>query len=547
MVMAEYLRQLFEKGQFQEILDQVALLEEKGKLTILSLAEQVEILYYKSRALEGLGQYEDALQVVMLSHEKLTSSEENGRKIVLLVARLYALIGLGQLEDCLAGIKEGDAILKSLSAVEHEEMVEMVALFYNVKGIIYRHKGKLDEALINYKHGLKLQEALENQYQVAISLSNMGNIYLLKGELDTALEYHQRSLALKEQVGNPKGIAMSLNNIGAVHHAEGKLDEALECWKNATVLWEEVGNPLALGMTLNNIGEIYRIKGELDTALEYHQRSLALKEQVGNKQDIATSLSNIGAIHHVRGELLTARDYMLHGLTIYESIENNLDTSFILFSLILVVLDQGDLEQARKFAAELLKLQEQTPEKVIFLRQRLADALILKQSKRVEDRIRARVLLDEIVNEESIQFELDAHAMIHLCDLLLFRIKPQDQSEGLKKVVKLTKRLYTRAKQQQSFPLAIKTLFLRAKLAVVEGKFQKGLYYLKQAKTIAEEKGLGLLIQDTVKEQELLLEEYDKWKEIILQKNPIQTWLEQANVEEYLKEVMQMIKALKKR
>jgi len=260
--MTACIKGLFEKGQFQEILDHVALLEEKGELTTLSSAEQVEPLYYKSRALEGLGDYEDALQVAKLLHEKLMSSEENRYKLASLVAKLHALIGLGRLDGCLADIEEGDTILDSLSAIEHGEVVEMIALFYNVKGIIFRRKGRLDEALVNYSRGLKLQESLENHYQVALSLNNIGNIYLLRGELDTALEYHQRSLFLKEKVGNPKSIAMSLNNIGAIHHAKGKFDKALECWIKAIALWEQVGNPLSLGMTLNNIGEIYRIKGE---------------------------------------------------------------------------------------------------------------------------------------------------------------------------------------------------------------------------------------------------------------------------------------------
>ena len=121
------LEELFEKGQYQEILDQLALLEEKGEITALPLAGQAECAYYKSRALEGLGKHEEALRVATRFRKSLVGSNEKISDLSLLVAQLYALSRMSKLDEALATSTEGDSIVSRLSASSRSTGKEWIA------------------------------------------------------------------------------------------------------------------------------------------------------------------------------------------------------------------------------------------------------------------------------------------------------------------------------------------------------------------------------------------------------------------------------------
>ncbi|MHA2298569.1 MAG: tetratricopeptide repeat protein [Candidatus Hodarchaeales archaeon] len=540
------LKELLEKERYQDVLNQLARLVERGKLSSLSLVEQAKYAYYESRALFGLGRYEEALKTAARVQEKISSSEEMIPGLSLLVAKLYALTGLGRLDEGLEASTEGDVIIESLTNAEQDRESEIVAFFYNVKGIIYRRKGDLDTALHYYMRSLALRESIGNPQHIAASLSNIGNIYLYKGDLDTALDYHQRSLTLKETIGNLQGIAMSLNNIGTIYHAKGLLDTALESWQRGLTLYETIGNPQNIAMLLNNIGEIFRAKGELDTALDYYQRALMIDETIGNPQYTSIVLFNIGVIYKVKGELDTALDYLQRGLTLCESVGNDFETSETLFQTVLVLLDKQDQVKARKCLSRLQELHDRTPEKKVQLFYRLAEALILKQSKRLKDKMRAQILLVEIVGEKPVHFEQAALAMIHLCELLLFELMLLGEPEVLVEAKNLVQELYVLAQDQNSFSLAVKIMILRAKFAIVEIDLQQAQQYLDKARKIAEEKNLGLLVQEALDEQVQLESDYNRWQEIIQQKMSIQGRLELSRIIEYLKEAKKLVKSFRK-
>ena len=68
--MASKLRKLFLKELYQELLDELVLLEEKGELESLNPDKQVECEYYRSRALLATGQGDKVLQLLSQIGEK---------------------------------------------------------------------------------------------------------------------------------------------------------------------------------------------------------------------------------------------------------------------------------------------------------------------------------------------------------------------------------------------------------------------------------------------------------------------------------------------
>jgi tetratricopeptide (TPR) repeat protein/predicted amidohydrolase len=420
--------------------------------------------------------------------------------LALLIAQLYALWKLGRLEDVLEPIKEGNFIIEALTAKKRQTGT-WVALFENVQG----------------------------------------NIYYQKGELDKALKHWKQSLAIREDIGDFQEIAGSLNNIGIIYRTKGELDKALEYFKRGLALYDEIGNPFYIALALNNIGDAYRAKGELDKALEYLKRSLALKEDIGNLQDIATTLDNIGIIYRAKGELDKALDYFKRSLALEEVIGNDIWSSYTLFYLILVTLDQQDQTRAQAYLNQLQQLHARTPNKKIHLRSQLAEALVLKRSKRMRDKVQAQVLLNQIVNEEVIWFEWTALAIINYCDLLLFEVKSFGDPEVWTEAKTLIQQFSTKARDQQLFPMIVEALLLRAKFATIEGELQQALKYYDQAKLIATEKNLDLLIQKIAGERQTFEVEFEKWQELIQRNAPLQERLKMAQIDKYIQNALKLV------
>jgi tetratricopeptide (TPR) repeat protein/predicted amidohydrolase len=500
-MLTKTLKDLYENGKYQEVLDQLTQMDNHGAFASLPKGEQVECLYYKSRSLVFLGKLEDALQVATAARANVVALNDKTLTLTLLIAQLYALWKLGRLDDALKYIKEGNFIIAALTDKERQAGASWIALFENVQG----------------------------------------NYYYASGDMDKTLKHWKQSLTIREDIGNLQDIAGSLNNIGLLYRNKSELDKALEYYQRGLTLYNEIGNPFYIALALNNIGDAYRARGELDKALEYLQRSLTLKEDIGNLQDIATTLDNIGIIYHAKGDLDKALDYFQRSLALEEMIGNDIWSSYTLFYLILITLDQQDQTLSQGYLNQLQQLHARTPNKKIHLRSRLAEALVLKQSKRMRDRVQAQVLLNQIVNEDVIWFEWTALATINYCDLLLFEVKSFGEPEVWTEAKTLIQQFSDKARDQQLFPMIVEALLLRAKFTTIEGDLQQALKYYDQAKLTATEKNLDLLAQKTAEERRNFEAEFEKWQELIQRNASLQERLKMAQIEDYIQDVLKIV------
>ncbi|MFX0061029.1 MAG: tetratricopeptide repeat protein [Candidatus Hermodarchaeota archaeon] len=580
---AKTIKDLFDQGKYQAVLDLLAQLEPQGDLAAFTEKEQIECIYYKSYSLWGVGRYEDALQIVLTAREKYTSPNDRSLLLALLTAQLWALCILGRSDEGLEVIREGDAIIETLTTKERETGSYWIAFFEHRKGDIYWDRGDLDTALEHFQHALALREKIGDSYAIVHSLNTLGSRYRQQSELDTALEYLQRGLSLCRTLNNAESISFSLNSIGYIYIDKGDWDTALEYFQQELSFTKKTGNPVSIARSLRFIGYVYQNKGELDKALDYFQECLSLDTNVGISVAISYDLGFISFVHYLKGELDTALDYLKRSLAPRDEVEeapvffsdilllsgvlyhakgeldtalerlqqslslieqfgNDIAISWRLFCLICVFLAQEDQTHAQKYLTRLQQLQTRTPNKWIHLRSRLAEALVLKQSKRMKHKSQAQIILEQIVNEDMVAFDLTALAMVHLCDLLLGELKSYADPDVWKEVKALIEQLYVMAQDQNSVSLICEALLLRAKFATVDGKLQQALTFYEQARFTATEKNLILLVEKVDTEQKLFESEFEKWQDIIQSNKPLQERLKHARLEDYIQQVQTKLK-----
>jgi tetratricopeptide (TPR) repeat protein/predicted amidohydrolase len=414
-----------------------------------------------------------------------------------------------------------------------------MANVYNNLGLVYWSKSDLDRAVKYYKRSYAIYEEIGYSRSVAAVLNNLGNVYCMKGDLDDALEVYQRSLAIKTELDSRVDIGTTLINIGSVYQMKGEIDLALDYYQRSLAISEEMDAKSNIALAFNNLGDIHMLRGELGQALEHFEKCLGLYKELGVKQDIALSLSNLGEVYRKKGEPEQALEYYQQSLSIYEEMENDPYAALLLFNLLWIALEREDSSAAQQYLEKLERVNERTENKIIDQRYRIARALWLNSSKRARHRAEAIRMLEEVIGEGVKEHSLAITAMIHLCDMLLAELKLTGEEEVFDEIKELTDQLLGISKKQSSHWLLAETYLLQSKLALIELDMGQAKKLLKQAQSIAEEKGLSRLSRIVAEESDSLLSHLKKWESLIQQEPSKQKMIDMTHIDAFLEQMIQ--------
>ena len=109
-------------------------------------------------------------------------------------------------------------------------------------GNLYAELGEYASAVDHYFKGLKAFEAMHDEVNRSMALSNIAAMYNDLGKYDDALKYNNQSLKINEATGNKRGIIQNLVNIGIVLSTQKKHAEALDNYLKAEVIAVSTGD-----------------------------------------------------------------------------------------------------------------------------------------------------------------------------------------------------------------------------------------------------------------------------------------------------------------
>jgi tetratricopeptide (TPR) repeat protein len=414
--------------------------------------------------------------------------------------------------------------------------------------VAYSGKEEYSLALDYFQQALEYDEELGNKFSEALTGSNIGWLHLQRGEFNLALDFFQRSLRLFEDLGHKGYVADQLGNIGLTYSFKGDLDLALDYSNKALKKSKEAGNEIRVAYSILTISMAYNLKGEPNLALDNVNESLRKFTKLNNNEGVANCLRQKGIIYKLLGEFDLAIKYLEEGWELYKQtlIGGSLAPwgSFFLFHLILVAQGLEELGRAKEYLNEMQEITQNNKSRLVQLRFRFAEAIVLKMSTRIALKFQAQQKLQTIVDEKLIDNNITMLAIWNLCELLILEIKISEAEEDLfQEVTKLSTMLYDIAQSQNSLLVITMALILKTKLTLVEGKVEEASNLLSTAKRIAEEKKLLYLLPKVKFEQETIQSELDKWEELFERKASIQERLKQARVENYIVEAKRIQEA----
>jgi diguanylate cyclase (GGDEF)-like protein len=202
------------------------------------MAGVARFLGCRGYALEQLGKRHEAALV----HEGAVSAAERASDKASLADAL-AMRGEsrhyhGRYDEAIADLNRAYALNLDLGRKQGQQYaLNAIANVYSDGNV-----AEFDKAIAYYRQLLKDNEAAGLRSEVATMLFNIASANVQKGRLDEALPDFRRAMAIDLELGNPKGVAESERSIGAVLAKQGRADEALPLMDSALARFAAAGD-----------------------------------------------------------------------------------------------------------------------------------------------------------------------------------------------------------------------------------------------------------------------------------------------------------------
>lgn len=405
---------------------------------------------------------------------------------------LYTLLNWGVSMSAIGDFIKGEKYLnKSLKLAKELNNNIGIIWIWIYTGWIKYHIGELDTALSLANKCLSFYEPKNYDYTSTHCLDLLGNCYLAKGNLKKALFYFEKNLELRLKKGYKNQIAQSYYSIGKVYRQKGELKRSLAYYNKVLKSTEIKEDPIAKPTYLSTIGKIYGELGDFQKAKKY---------------------------------LLEAYDVLQkRKIVVYRYLNFDISIAKTIHYIIDLSVNNNDLEDMNYYLEELHKLSNQFPNlKQIRQLYRLDQAIILKSSSRLMDKMEAWTIFKGIAEEDTNDHEISIEAMTNLCELLIYELEVTGNNELLKEIEELSNNLLKISKSQYLYHVMVETYFFKAKISLLKLNIDNARLLLTKAQKIARDHDLFRLAQKMSSEHDSLLANLDQWDDLIIKKIPLQ-------------------------
>ena len=162
--------------------------------------------------------------------------------------------------------------------------------------------GRIDDALQNFMHSLRISRELNDDSAVGYALNNIGTIFEAKGVYDSTLVYYQGSMQCYQNIGDSKGVLQNLNDMGAVYNKIGDYDLALDVSEAAFDRAVAVDNQDGEATALMNMGVSYAKTKNFGNALDVFIQSRDLSMKIGRRELLKDNYFHLSDVYEQLGD-----------------------------------------------------------------------------------------------------------------------------------------------------------------------------------------------------------------------------------------------------
>ncbi len=194
------------------------------------------------------------------------------------------------------------------------------ARFLEMYGNVLLHRGRLDDADVQFGELEREGERAGRAEWTARGLEYRGRTAWYRGELDAAEELFESGLE-RLPPGQSQIEADLHNDLGIVYYYRGRPDDAFAQHSAALDLRKRLEDRLGMAKSYTNIGNLLAdFRDDIEGAEEQYRLALEMAEAVGDRQMQYSAVFNLATIMTDRGEWIRAIEMFRQGERLLEEI-----------------------------------------------------------------------------------------------------------------------------------------------------------------------------------------------------------------------------------
>lgn len=159
---------------------------------------------------------------------------------------------------------------------------------------IYADQGKFERGIVHGEEGIRLAEAVDHPYSLAIACWCLADLLATRGELRRAVVLLERGLTVARKWNLPFLVAGNSGSLGYAYSRLGRIAEGLPLLEQALKVFEKMGHRFAQALFLAPLGEACMLAGRHADALKFAGQALALARENGQRTGEAAALHLLG-------------------------------------------------------------------------------------------------------------------------------------------------------------------------------------------------------------------------------------------------------------
>lgn len=486
----------------------------RGKTSLNSvLTEELILLVEKGHFIESKS------ILSKIEYEHLISKD----KILFNLLKFETLNGLYDFTEVL------EKIDFSLDLAANEKMVkELLQLLY-YKSFALNFKNQLDDAIEVIEFGLKIIRNLSKSEQKHVSkekaflLLEFGYIHFLRKNYKKVSYYAKKVLRIFEELNFQRGIGQTFELLGLLNFGMVNITKAIDFFEESL----EIYNKLEISHLILNcyyyLGRVYYYKGELNQSLEYLEKLRPFIEKYKDDYRVTVYLLYLVPLLLEKGDYSLAKKNTLEGLTLFNRIKRYDILGWAYYKLIQVFLSQDDISQANKYLEIIGSQNSEFGDETNWIDyKRLAEAQIYIKRGSQSYYTKAKIILNDLIDNWSRNIADTYEARYYLCRILLYEYLESGESEILEELNVLTKEILEFGNENDLIGYRIKasnirllTLWIQQQILPDVTKQQNLEILLVNVQRIAERIGLKTIAREFSDEHLKLLQQKHALEDII--------------------------------
>ena len=458
--------------------------------------------------------YKEALEKITQLEETPNISESNFAE--LMFRKSFVLTHLGFFDDSISHAQH----TLNLFGGKLISFTQKYDLYFVIIESLWR-LGKFEESLLmierveNYAKNAIIGEETSVMKEIETQIQFHKSCIYCFTDLKRSVEYVNKSLNLSDETGNEVLYARSLFRKGKILTYLGKLDKSHEILEESLEIGRKLNDHSIMAQSLVAIGEIHRLKGDFSQALQFFDTALILLQKIGNNYGMSITYNNVGIVYYSQGDYDNSFEYFTKSLEKALEIDFKFTVVESLYYLINILLSRDDYFEAKEHLDISRNASKDQHDTMIYYYSQLSEAVYQRKVNRFTSLGKAQEILEYIIGKNLVYQEINIHAMLNLCEILLHELRFTNNPEILEDLEEISDKLLNIAKEQISRSLLAEVYWLKGRLALVDADIDKATGFLSQAQIIAEGQNLENLARKISSDHDAILTEYASWKNII--------------------------------